>query len=238
MLTVKADKLRLDAHGPVLDLGCGQGRHSFYLSKLGQKVISMDLEIGDLKYVDSLYKAMKAASEITDQDLPLLIRGNALRLPFGDGSLRCVVASEILEHIPEDALVLSEIARVLKPNAVLAISVPRFYPELISWMLSKKYHSVKGGHIRIYRKRQLFSLLAGYNFSVTSVEYAHGLHSPYWWLKCLVGVDNEKNAVVRAYKKVLEYEIIKQPPILRYMGKILDPLLGKSIVIYAQYMYK
>ena len=30
-------------------------------------------------------------------------------------------------------------------------------------------------------------------------DHAHGLHSPYWWLKCAVGVDNDKNPLVKAY---------------------------------------
>ena len=149
MLTVRSDQLGLNGHDPVLDLGCGQGRHSFYLSKSGEKVIAFDLDIKDLRYVDGIYKAMHASSEIAGQDLPVLIQGNASSLPFEEASMQCVIASEILEHIFEDSLVLAEIARVMKVGAVLAISVPRFYPELICWALSKKYHSVKGGHIRI-----------------------------------------------------------------------------------------
>jgi len=50
---------------------------------------------------------------------------------------------------------MAELARVLKPGGTMAITVPRFGPELINWALSDEYHNVPGGHIRIYRRRIL-----------------------------------------------------------------------------------
>ena len=236
MLTIKDDRLNLGDGNRILDLGCGQGRHSFYLSKLGYLLVPVDIFFDDLLYTSTIYKTMLEYGEIKKKSLAMSIEADALRLPFANNSFDCVIASEILEHIDEDYLVISEIARVIKPGAVLAVSVPRYYPEVINWLLSKKYHSVKGGHVRIYRKSQLLCRLRKENFYLTGIDYAHGLHSPYWWLKCLVGVDNERNLFVRLYKKLLEYEIIKQPLLLKWVAKILDPLLGKSIVIYTRYL--
>jgi hypothetical protein len=61
---------------------------------------------------------------------------------------------------------------------------------------------------------------------------SHGLHSPYWWLRCAVGVTNEHNIFVRGYKKLLEIEIMKNPPVLRLISKLADRLMGKSVVLY------
>jgi hypothetical protein len=112
------------------------------------------------------------------------------------------------------------------------VTVPRFGPELINWALSDEYHNVPGGHIRIYRRSVLQSRLASAGLEVTGHHYAHGLHSPYWWIKCLVGTTNESNAVVKAYHRLLVWEIMHKPLILRLAERIISPLIGKSIVVY------
>jgi hypothetical protein len=114
----------------------------------------------------------------------------------------------------------------------MAVTVPRFGPELINWALSHEYHNVPGGHIRIYRRSVLESRLASAGLEVTGHHYAHGLHSPYWWIKCLVGTTNEGNAVVKAYHRLLVWEIMNKPLILRLADRIISPLIGKSIVVY------
>ena len=63
----------------------------------------------------------------------------------------CVIASEILEHVPADDAVIAELIRVLKVGGQLAVTVPRWLPEQVCWLLSDDYHSNEGGHIRIYR---------------------------------------------------------------------------------------
>ena len=62
------------------------------------------------------------------------------------------MASEVLEHIPDDVTAMAEIARVLKPGGRVAVTVPRYGPERICWALSDEYHANEGGHIRIYRR--------------------------------------------------------------------------------------
>ncbi len=81
--------------------------------------------------------------------------GDALALPYADGTFDCVIASEILEHIPDDDAAIAELVRVLKPGGALAVTVPRWLPERICWLLSDEYHANEGGHIRIYRADEL-----------------------------------------------------------------------------------
>ena len=85
--------------------------------------------------------------------------GDAYRLPFPDGAFDVVVISEVLEHIPDDRDAIAELDRVLRPGGTLAVTVPRWWPERICWALSDAYHQVEGGHIRIYRRRQLLGRL-------------------------------------------------------------------------------
>lgn len=64
-------------------------------------------------------------------------------------------------------------------------------------------------------------------------HHAHALHSPYWWLKCAFGVDNDKALPVRAYHKLLVWDIMKKPAVTRVAEQLLNPVVGKSFVAYA-----
>jgi hypothetical protein len=63
-------------------------------------------------------------------------------------------------------------------------------------------------------------------------HHAHALHSPYWWLKCAVGVDDADNPLVRAYHQVLVWDLMRRPWPTRAAERLLDPLLGKSLALY------
>jgi SAM-dependent methyltransferase len=162
-----------------------------------------------------------------------LLQGNALHLPFGSGVFDAVICSEVLEHIPDDHGVLQEIRRVMKPGTLLAISVPRYFPERICWALSPAYRQSPGGHIRIYRKRELLKRLAQAGFTVRGQGYAHSLHTPYWWLKCLVGPDKTDSPAVRLFHRFLMWDMVQQPAFSRFLDRLLNPVLGKSLILYA-----
>ncbi len=64
---------------------------------------------------------------------------------------------------------------------------------------------------------------------------SHSLHSPYWWLRCAVGPNKpiDDNALVRAYHRFLCWDIEKAPRVTRLADRALNPVLGKSLVVYA-----
>ena len=86
---------------------------------------------------------------------PTSRRATRSSLPFADGEFDRVVAAEVLEHIPADVEAIKELVRVLRPGGTLAISVPRWLPEVVNWKLSEDYHNAAGGHIRIYTGQEL-----------------------------------------------------------------------------------
>ena len=69
---------------------------------------------------------------------------------------------------------------------------------------------------------------------MTGHHHAHGLHSPYWWLRCAVGVDDDSHRLVRAYHRLLAWDITRRPLATRALEAVLAPLMGKSVVIYAE----
>jgi SAM-dependent methyltransferase len=233
MLTVDFDKLPIRPGDRILDLGCGAGRHAFECYRRGARVVAVDLRAADLVEVEHMFAAMSAEGQTPDGASAAAIRGDAHHLPFPDGAFDLVIASEILEHIPDDRAAIAEAVRVLRPGGTLAVTVPRWWPERICWALSEQYHTVEGGHIRIYRRRELWQRLRAADAVPTGSHYAHALHSPYWWLKCLFGPDNDRAALPRLYHKLLVYDIMRRPWWTRTAERMLNPLAGKSLVIYA-----
>ena len=232
MLTVDFDRLGLQAGERVLDMGCGAGRHAFEMYKRGADVIALDQDADELSTVSEWFAAMREEGGLPEGAEADVKQGDALDLPFADGEFDRVVASEVLEHIPDDERAISELVRVLRPGGTIAVTVPRWLPEKVCWALSDEYHEVEGGHVRIYRGDELVTKLEDAGLRFLGRDHVHGLHSPYWWLKCAVGVNNDKNPLVKAFHQVLVWEIVKQPLATRLAGAVLDPLVGKSMVLY------
>ncbi len=232
MLTVDFDRLGLLPGDRVLDMGCGAGRHAFEMYRLGADVVAFDQDADELAGVLELFGAMKEQGEAPAGAEADIKQGDALALPFADGEFDRIVAAEVLEHIPADLQAIAELARVLRPGGTLAVSVPRWFPEIVNWRLSAEYHEVEGGHIRIYTDAELAAKVTRAGLALEGRGYAHGLHTPYWWIKCAVGVTNDDHPLARAYHRLLVWEITRQPRALRLAGRVLDPLIGKSLVLY------
>jgi SAM-dependent methyltransferase len=233
MLTVDFDRFPVGPGDRVLDLGCGGGRHAFALLRKGADVVALDYSMAEVETVSAMFAAMREAGEVPADARAVAVRGDAYRLPFPDGAFDVVVASEVLEHLHDDDKAFAELRRVLKPGGRIAVTVPRWFPERVCWALSDAYHEVEGGHVRIYQRNQVLRRLRDQRMRPYATHHAHALHSPYWWLKCALGVDNEQAAPVRLYHRLLVWDIVKAPRLTRVGEALLNPVLGKSLVVYA-----
>jgi SAM-dependent methyltransferase len=228
MITVDFDYFPVAAGISVLDVGCGAGRHAFEAYRRGADVVALDRNQDDLNSVAGMLAAMAAAGEAPFEATAGTVLADALALPFPDASLDRVIASEVLEHIGDDQAAIAEIARVLRPGGLAVVTVPRWFPERICWALSTSYHTVEGGHVRIYKASELAWLLERAGLRPYAQHHAHALHSPYWWLKCL----SDKGFLTRSYHRVLVWDIMKAPRVTRLSEALLNPVLGKSVAIY------
>ncbi|WP_054811414.1 class I SAM-dependent methyltransferase [Nocardia arizonensis] len=232
MLTVDFDRLGIGPGTRVIDVGCGAGRHSFEAFRRGADVVAFDQDADELANVEIMLKAMAQEGQAPAAAEARAVRGDALALPYEDEEFDVVIASEILEHIPRDDAAIAELARVLRPGGQLVVTVPRWLPERVCWALSTEYHSNEGGHVRIYRADELRAKIGAHGVRFTHRHHAHALHSPYWWLKCAVGVRNENHVLVKAYHRLLVWDMMGRPRATRLAETMLDPLVGKSVALY------
>jgi len=232
VLTVDFAQFPVGPGDRVLDMGCGGGRHAFSVYRRGADVVALDMSEKDLREVEVMFRAMELEGEVPAGASATAVRGNAYALPFADASFDRVIAAEVLEHLPDDVDAMTELARVLRPGGLIAVTVPRWGPEKVCWALSDDYHEVEGGHVRIYRGSELVSRLKATGLVKLGTHHAHALHAPYWWLKCAVGVTNDANPLVRAYHSLLVWDMVKQPLLTRVAERVLQPVVGKSLVVY------
>jgi len=230
MLTFNFNKFDLDQDGLMLDVGCGEGRHIFGVMQdyPDMRCIGLDMDKDSLNKAEEGYEYFESISNVGVN----FLKGSAYSLPFPNNSFDLIVCSEVLEHLHEYNDAVREIHRVLKPGGKFYASVPASWPEKICWRLSKDYQNQPGGHLRIFNQKELVSEIKNAGFKFLSSEKFHSIHSPYWWLRCLFWKSQETNFLVKIYKKLLEYHILKKPLFLDIIDKSLNPIMGKSFAMY------
>jgi SAM-dependent methyltransferase len=182
--------------------------------------------------------AMETGGEAPAGGLAAAAVADGQQLPFPDATFDRIIAAEVMEHIPDDEMAAAELARVLKPGGTIAITVPAWLPEVVCWKLSDEYHAPKvdGGHVRIYTERELRRKLAATGLEPGGSHQVHALHTPYWWLRCAVGPqkDIKANPLTKAYHRLLVWDMVDGPLVTRVAERLLQSVIGKSLVLYAR----
>ena len=232
VITAKLDRVALRPGARILDIGCGTGRHTCAAYKKDAAVaIGADIKFEEVREAKNRLELHERLGVHGSGAWGVCV-ADTLCLPFAKATFDLVVCCEVLEHIRKHKVAVTELARVLKPGHQLVVSVPRYWPEKICWTLSTAYSRESGGHVRIYRKTGIIDLLYNAGFRLCFTHYAHSLHTPYWWLKCLVGHKRDDHRLVNRYHQFLTWDIMQQPRITEIIDRLFNPVLGKSIVLY------
>ena len=233
MLTIDYDLIKIKDGERILDVGCGEGRHSWEACKRNDCLVcALDIDETNLKKAHYALYLLDKQSETRGKWL--LVKGNILSLPFKDASFDKIICSEVLEHVPNDLQGIRELVRVLKDDGTLALSVPSYLPETICWKLSRDYHNKPGGHIRIYKAGEVISKLQQSNLRIYAVRHKHALHSFYWISRCFFGLKNEKALIPYLHHKFLVWDIYHNSRPVHLLDSFLNKFFSKSLVVYAR----
>jgi len=164
-------ELRLSSASRLLDIGCGTGANLEMLRRaVGPK--------GQLAGADFSPLALDFARRHESQNSSRktsLLRADALRLPFADGTFDVVTMFDVLEHLSDDTCALQEIGRVLRSGGALVLSVPA-YQRLWS------AHDEALHHFRRYEFQGLKRLLHQNGFDGLRLSFAMSMMPPIAWL--------------------------------------------------------
>ena len=141
-----------------------------------------------------------------------------------------VICSEVLEHVPNFEKVLKECHRILKPGAVLLISVPTYFPESLCWKYSKKYMQTPGGHIRIFKNSFLLEEFSKLKLTLFKHHREHAMHSLYWIFKARNNMEDSE--FLRSFHGLLVRQMFGQAKFSYALERILNPFFGKSECYY------
>jgi len=230
MLTVDFDRLAVKNGDIVLDAGCGFGRHSLELVSRGAIVYCMDMDMESLRKTSFTMALLKKRLE--QRDIRYLVHsGDALNLPYKDESFDRVICSEVMEHVRDDERACRELARVLKKNGRIAITVPTIFSEEIYDLLTYEYFTSPGGHIRKYFPKELAALMTRSGLVLYAVGFKHAFHTVWWIIRSVVGLHLADHPATRAYHKFLHLGLFSK--FMRRAESFFNYFFAKSLVLYA-----
>lgn len=143
----------------ILDLGVGSGIMLDRICDLGPAV-GLDISLECARFCHR--KGHRA-----------VVVGSAEEVPLAADSFDAVIMADVLEHCADEAAVLAELRRVLRPGGILLITVPALR---LLW----SHHDVAIGHYRRYRRGALVRLLNRSGFEVRSSSYFNCLLFPFF----------------------------------------------------------
>jgi len=229
LLTVDLEQLDVQPGHRVLDAGCGEGRHCFGCLSRGAEVIGFDLDFDSMRDASKRLRREAAAVESTGE----MVQGNIFQLPYEAGTFDRVICSEVMEHVHDYKAAAAELARVTRPGGRVAVTIPTATSEHLYLRLGDEYFESPGGHIRIFRPRELAEGLAAAGLATRGVGFAHGFHTPYWVLRSVMHLpDADESALVGAYRQFL-IRATGSPLMARLEGW-LNYVCPKSLILYAE----
>jgi len=231
MLTVDFDRLAVQEGNMALDAGCGLGRHSVEFMKRGASVFCMDLDLNSLLKTRYTLGSMKKRGGSPEGAGYMAHVGDALNLPFKDGTFDRIICSEVMEHVDDDFKACSELARVLKKNGRIAITVPTFFSEIIYDTLTWEYFTSPGGHVRKYFPSELADIMRKNGLEVYAIGFKHSFHTIWWIIRSVVGLHNSDHPITRSYHNFLVMGLSSK--FMRKAELFVNYFFPKSVVIYA-----
>lgn len=143
----------------LLDAGCGTGANLAFLEQYGV-AFGLELFARGLQFAHA-------------RRLPRLMQGSVVHLPLADASIDVVLSFDVLYCLqnPAEEAAIQEMFRVLRPGGSVVINVAALD-------ILKGDHSMLGGEVRRYTKRELRGKLERAGFQITRLTYTNAALFP------------------------------------------------------------
>lgn len=212
----------------VADIGCGDGGAASFCARAGARLLLADIDAPRLAAAAARLEEL-APGRIT------AVASDADPLPFPDAVATRVVCTEVIEHVPDPAVLLGELARIAAPGALLLLSCPDPRSEAVQKSLAPDILFRHPNHIRIVGHAELRALAEAAGFEILSHDF-YGFYWAVWWAFFWeTGTDfwaEESHPVLEAWARV--WSAVLDFPEGHRIRAALDAALPKSQVIVAR----
>ncbi|MFN8626325.1 MAG: class I SAM-dependent methyltransferase [Candidatus Binatia bacterium] len=234
-----APGFRVGKDDVLVDVGCGEGGATRFAARQGAKVIFSDVDADKVAALDA------ALRESGVMDATGLV-GDSNPLAIADGVASRVVCSEVLEHVDEPAVVLAELVRVGKPDAVYLLTVPDPTGERLQRRFASANYFAKPNHIRIFEREQFAALVREAGLEILDVRFMGAYWTLwmcfYWALERESGREPEGailDRIVPPFHPLLQswartWQYLTEMPEAAPVRRALDEFIPKSQVIIAR----
>lgn len=151
----------------ILDIGCGSGTLSLYLASKGNKVKGIDVSKKAIKSCKQSAKNLGLTQNTN------FIIGDFLKINIKE-KFDLIICNEVLEHIKKDDSAISKIAKLLKNNGILILSVPSIEAPLYRLGLAKKFDK-RVGHLRRYTFGKINKLIEKKKLKIINMQKTEGI---------------------------------------------------------------
>ena len=157
----------------VLDVGCGDTPLSLFFAGRAAEMIVADLLPENVTKAAVRLRAAGAARvrELATDTNPL---------PLESASVTRIVATEVLEHVPDPVRFMAELVRVGRPGARYLISVPDAASESLQRTIAAPSYFEPPNHVRVFSRDDFETLIREAGLEIEHRKL-YGFYWTMWW---------------------------------------------------------
>jgi SAM-dependent methyltransferase len=213
----------------VLDAGCGNGGQSAFIGRQGAHVIVSDILPEQVKKVSDMVRTTRARG-VTE----LIAMSERIALP--DGHVTKVVCTEVLEHVPDPKLMMSELVRVARPGAKFAISAPDPRGEALQKLVAPDSHFRPPNHIRIFSVEDFAALVRDSGLIIETHDrygfYSAMMISFFWLVSDKTTLEERDHPLLKSWSETWRHVLDMEGGLA--FKKKLDSFLPSTQMIIAR----
>lgn len=147
----------------ILDIGCGGAWVAAHFLKKNRQVISMDISSVNPVKALRLYPHSNHAAIVAD----------AFFLPFADGSLDCIIASEVIEHVVDPALFVKGLLKKLKPGGCIILMTPYNEKRVYHLCIHCNQLTPQNAHLHSFDEKKIAALVPKENTRIKNIVFCN-----------------------------------------------------------------